>query len=153
MFSSVLNKPNSVIVDYFNFVGITGAKNKANAILIIDPNTPLPGAVPNQLLQFVARWHSQKSDLSGRVDQQQFSPGTPRDPWRHNSVPLAFEKITGQLAGKALDRHKIFYLIIALCQLQLVVRGTTPRIDVPFWKTAGDVVAVGTCGVRQPVKG
>jgi len=58
-----------VIVDDLNFISIAGAKNKANTILIIDPNTPLTRSVTFEFLESVARRDSQKRDFGRRVNQ------------------------------------------------------------------------------------
>jgi hypothetical protein len=49
-----------------------GAPLEANTVLIIDPNTVLPGAVSSQALQVISRRHEQVIEDSGTVQHPQF---------------------------------------------------------------------------------
>jgi hypothetical protein len=99
-----------VIVDDLDLKCVTGSKHKTDAILIVDPYAPLPGAPAREFLQSVARRNSQERDFGGRINEQQFSPCAPRDLGWDNSVALALKHLASQLARPSLDRHLAFYL-------------------------------------------
>ncbi len=50
---------------------------EANSPLLIDADAVLPTAIAFQGFQLVSRWHREFSQLRGRVQLQEFSPGCP----------------------------------------------------------------------------
>ena len=51
-------KIDSVVIDYFNIVGIAFMPPEADSPLVIDPDAMLPLPISFQLLKTVSRWNS-----------------------------------------------------------------------------------------------
>jgi hypothetical protein len=65
----------SVVIDDFDFVGITFRPRKTQPPLVIDANAPLAFSISFQGFQPVLRWHPQILDAGGAVEHLQLALG------------------------------------------------------------------------------
>jgi len=76
-----------MVVNDLHVIGIAIFPAKADAPLIIDANTVLPGAIPVKLLQPIAGWGPEINEGLGRINDRQLA--------QHGTL---------KLAGKSSDR-------------------------------------------------
>ncbi len=96
----------SVVIGYFYVEGIALAPNEAHAVLIVDANAVLPGAVALQSLQFVAWRQPQIFQLFGCVEHGQlFLGGPPQISRRHCLTFACVPKFLRLFVREGLDRQ------------------------------------------------
>jgi len=64
-----------MVIRYFDLIRIRFPPSKADAPLIIDADTMLPGPFAGEFLQPVSRWYAQIAQAFSRIQDGQFSPG------------------------------------------------------------------------------
>ena len=80
-----------MIVNDLDLMRIAVLPSKANAPLIVDPNTVQPSALPSQLLQSVARRNAQIIESLGGIDDDQLAQHGALELARISADPLPLE--------------------------------------------------------------
>ncbi len=96
-----------MIINYLNLINIAGVPLKADAPLIIDPDTVLAFTVASQLLQPICRWYHQVSQVSSPVDHPELPECNLLDIRRQSSGPFAPEDTLGFFVPEAPDHDGI----------------------------------------------
>jgi len=93
--------PLLVVVRDLDLEGIPGVPPEADAPLVVDPDAELPGAVSDEPLEAVARWHAKVREVHGRVQLAQLAERNPLDVWRETACRLSLEEPSGFPVPKA----------------------------------------------------
>lgn len=96
-----------MIVDDFDIKGVAVFPAEADAPLVIDPDTPLAGAVAGELFEPVAGWHAEEVEGGGAVELLQLALGDPLDILRESRGKAAMKEFFRFFAGERADHTDI----------------------------------------------
>jgi len=92
-----------VIVDNLDIVSVAIAPAKADTPLIVDPDTPLPGSIADQLFQSVRRRYPQILEARRCFQHSKFSERNPLNVRRETTRPLQVEELLGLTVSPTAD--------------------------------------------------
>jgi len=102
---SLLSLCASMVVDDFNFVGISVSPFKAHPVAPVDPNAVLARAIASEFLKVVARGNPQIFDRGRIAHQLQFAQGYPAQISRHALSPSTPPELLRAAIPETDDHH------------------------------------------------
>ena len=121
----------SVVIGDFDVMGAILVPSEADAVLVVDPDRILPGAVALERLEPVARRGAQIIEPMGGVEHRQFSQGGPFDMHETADASMGGERC-GVAAGKATDHMRYVSRIILSCNPALDTAPRPPYLKTPY---------------------
>ena len=86
-----LNLVALVVIDDLDRIRVTGSENETYSILVVHSYAPLSSALPLKRFKSVAGRYSQECQLRSRINEQQFSPGAPRNCRWHDAIAFSLK--------------------------------------------------------------